>query len=232
MKPNTKNTNSQTRKKSMARATSGKPSVAEITRVYNEDDYNSNDGMLTSVWGPGMWHYLHTMSFNYPVNPTKQEKMHYFSFMWSLRYVLPCGKCRANLRENYKKLPLTMKHMKNRASFSRYVFDLHELINTMLHKKSGLTYETVRERYEHFRSRCTISTKKSGNKTQKRVRFAKKATVVKEAGCTDPLYGEKSKCILQIVPHDTQCETLRIDKDCVKQKGSVVAALKTNEQTK
>jgi len=232
MKPNTKNTNSQTRKKSMARATSGKPSVAEITRVYNEDDYNSNDGMLTSVWGPGMWHYLHTMSFNYPVNPTKQEKMHYFSFMWSLRYVLPCGKCRANLRENYKKLPLTMKHMKNRASFSRYVFDLHELINTMLHKKSGLTYETVRERYEHFRSRCTISTKKSGNKTQKRVRFAKKATVVKEAGCTDPLYGEKSKCILQIVPQTTKCETLSIDKECVKQKGSVVAALKTNEPTK
>ena len=20
------------------------------------------------VWGPSMWHYLHTMSFNYPVN--------------------------------------------------------------------------------------------------------------------------------------------------------------------
>jgi hypothetical protein len=232
MKPNTKNTNAQTRKKSTARATPGKPSVAEITRVYSEDDYNSNDGMLTSVWGPGMWHYLHTMSFNYPVNPTKQERMHYFSFMWSLRYVLPCGKCRANLRENYKKLPLTMKHMKNRASFSRYVFDLHELINTMLHKTSGLTYEVVRERYEHFRSRCTISTKKSGNKTQKHVRFAKKATVVKEAGCTDPLYGEKSKCILQIVPQTTKCETLSIDKECVKQKGSVVAALKTNEQNK
>jgi len=239
MKPNTKNTNTQTRKKSSVhgrtasgQSTSNKPSVAELSRVYSEDDYNSNDGMLTSVWGPGMWHYLHTMSFNYPVNPTKQEKMHYFSFMWSLRYVLPCGKCRANLRENYKKLPLTMKHMKNRASFSRYVFDLHELINTMLHKTSGLTYEVVRERYEHFRSRCTISTKKSGNKTQKRVHFAKKATVVKEAGCTDPLYGEKSKCILQIVPQTTKCETLSIDKECVKQKGSVVAALKTNEPIK
>jgi hypothetical protein len=232
MKPNTKNTNMQTRKRSTGHETACKPSVTELSRVYSDDDYNSNDGMLTSVWGPGMWHYLHTMSFNYPVNPTKQDKMHYYSFMWSLRYVLPCGKCRANLRENYKKLPLTMKHMKNRASFSRYVFDLHELINTMLHKTSGLTYEIVRERYEHFRSRCTISTKKSGNKTQKRVHFAKKATVVKEAGCTDPLYGEKSKCILQIVPQTTKCETLSIDKECVKQKGSVVAALKTNEQNK
>lgn len=231
MKPNTKNTNTQTRKKSTVH---GGPSVAELSRVYSEEDYNSNDGMLTSVWGPGMWHYLHTMSFNYPVNPTKKDKMHYYSFMWSLRYVLPCGKCRANLRENYKKLPLTMKHMKNRASFSRYVFDLHELINTMLHKTSGLTYEIVRERYEHFRSRCTISTKnKNGNKkTQKRVHFAKNATVVKEAGCTDPLYGEKSKCILQIVPQDTKCDTLSIDKECVKQKASVASALKTNDQNK
>jgi hypothetical protein len=125
-----------------------------------------------------------------------------------------------------------MAHMKNRDTFSRYVYHLHELINKMLGKKSNLTYCDVRERYEHFRSRCTISTKKSGNKTQKRVRFAKKATVVKEAGCTDPLYGEKSKCILQIVPQTTKCETLRIDKECIKQKASVVSALKTNEPTK
>ena len=30
--------------------------------------------MLTTVWGPSMWHYLHTMSFNYPNNPTKRKK--------------------------------------------------------------------------------------------------------------------------------------------------------------
>ena len=45
--------------------------------VFTADDYNSGDGMLTSVWGPGMWHYLHTMSFNYPINPTPQQKKHF-----------------------------------------------------------------------------------------------------------------------------------------------------------
>ena len=30
--------------------------------------------MLTSVWGPPMWHALHTISFNYPVNPSLQQK--------------------------------------------------------------------------------------------------------------------------------------------------------------
>ena len=52
-------------------------------------------------------------------------------------------------------MPLTMKHMKNRNTFSRYIYRLHRLINKMLGKQSGLTYEAVRERYEHFRARCT-----------------------------------------------------------------------------
>jgi hypothetical protein len=50
--------------------------------VFSEKDYNSGDGMLTSVWGPSMWHYLHTMSFNYPHEPTCDNKRHYHSFVF------------------------------------------------------------------------------------------------------------------------------------------------------
>ena len=46
-------------------------------KIYNKKEYNSGDGMLTSVWGPSLWHYLHTMSFNYPVHPTKKDKENY-----------------------------------------------------------------------------------------------------------------------------------------------------------
>ena len=42
--------------------------------IYNKKDYYSGDGMLTSVWGPALWHYLHVISFNYPVNPTNLQK--------------------------------------------------------------------------------------------------------------------------------------------------------------
>ena len=38
--------------------------------TFNKQDYESGDGMLTSVWGPLFWHSIHTMSFNYPVRPT------------------------------------------------------------------------------------------------------------------------------------------------------------------
>ena len=135
--------------------------------VYDENDYYSNDGMLTSVWGPSMWHFLHTMSFNYPVKPTNIDKKKYMNFIYNLRWILPCGKCRKNLKDNFKKLPLQMENMKSRDTFSRYIFELHEIINQMLNKKSGLTYEIIRERYEHFRSRCTKDLKeiKSKKKT-------------------------------------------------------------------
>jgi hypothetical protein len=181
------------------------------TNVFSQDDYNSGDGMLTMVWGPSMWHYLHTMSFNYPVEPTCDDKRRYRDFIINLQYVLPCGKCRKNLKKNFKKLPLEMKDMKSRTTFSKYIYNLHELINTMLHKKSGLSYETVRARYENFRSRCTKSIKDL--KRLKRKTIKKKPS---EKGCTEPLYGEKSKCVIQIVPQSKKIDTFKMDKQCIK----------------
>lgn len=202
---------------------SNKNQTMKSNSVYTVQEFNSGDGMLTQVWGPGMWHFLHTMSFNYPIRPSEHDKKHYRDFVLSMQYILPCGKCRDNLKKNFKTLPLSMKHMKSRESFSKYIFELHETINTMLGKKSGLTYEIIRERYEHFRSRCTKSLRdKKKNKTKK-VRFQKT-----EDGCTVPLYGEKSKCVLQIVPEDMKCETLQIDNQCIKQRfsGNIESALK------
>ena len=197
--------------------------------VYDENDYYSNDGMLTSVWGPSMWHFLHTMSFNYPVKPTNIDKKKYMNFIYNLRWILPCGKCRKNLKDNFKKLPLQMENMKSRDTFSRYIFELHEIINQMLNKKSGLTYEIIRERYEHFRSRCTKDLKeiKSKKKHHDRVMAgfkknqtmrSKKMMEEKEKGCIEPLYGEKSKCILKIVPQNEKCDSFQIDKKCIKHK--------------
>jgi len=163
--------------------------------IYSDQDYNSNDGMLTSVWGPSAWHLLHTMSFNYPVTPTTADKHHYMNYILSLQHVLPCGKCRKNLKKNLARLPLRLKNMESRHTFSMYVYRLHEVVNKMLGKKSGLSYEDVRDRYEHFRSRCS-------KKPLKPIKL--------ENGCTEPIYGEKTKCVLQIVPQDTKCETFQI----------------------
>jgi hypothetical protein len=178
--------------------------------VYNKNDYNAGDGMLTSVWGAPMWHYLHTMSFNYPVEPTPEDKKHYREFVLNLQYVLPCKYCRINLKNNFKKKPLQMCHMANRETFSRYVYELHETVNKMLKKNSNLTYCDVRERYEHFRSRCVEE--KAKVFTFKRTFTRRK----KEKGCTEPLYGKKSKCVINIVPQENRSETFKMHKKCIK----------------
>lgn len=176
--------------------------------VFSKKDYNSNDGMLTSVWGPSLWHSLHVISFNYPVKPTNKEKKHYKKFIMSLKHTLPCGICRKNLKMNLKECPLTQKDLQSRYHFSKWMYDFHEHVNKMLNKKSGLTYNDVKDRYENFRSRCTVDIK-----LKKKTRKCKKK---KEDGCTKPLYGKKAKCLIRIVPNEKKAKTLEIDKKCIK----------------
>ena len=180
-------------------------------RVFKKHNFSSSDGMVTKIWGPIIWTALHTISFNYPINPTNEDKIHYKEFIYSLKYVLPCKYCRINLTKNFNQKPLLMCHMKNRETFSRYIYELHELVNKMLNKKSNLTYCDIRERYEHFRSRCTEESPKIFN-------FIKKSQTKKnkEKGCTEPLYGKKAKCIINIVPQEDKSATFKMDKKCIK----------------
>ena len=185
-------------------------------RVFTKKDFYSGDGMVTKIWGPVAWTLLHTISFNYPVNPTLEQKHQYRDFILSLQNVLPCGTCRKNLVTNFKQLPLTMEDMESRDTFSRYIYNLHELVNRMLKKKSGLSYCDVRERYEHFRSRCTHEKPKLYPNFVKNIEFNNDKKHESEKGCTEPLYGKKSKCIIKIVPQEQKGQSMQIDKKCVK----------------
>ena len=191
-------------------------------RTFKKRDYESNDGMLTTVWGPGMWHFLHTMSFNYPIQPTREQQVQYRNFIISLQHVLPCKYCRQNLHKNFKTFPLRMCHMASRDTFSRYVYRLHEIVNRLLGKSSKLTYCDVRERYEHFRSRCTVNddTNKVFNFNVFKAKTLKSNSKMKskELGCTEPLYGEKSKCVMKIIPQNKNEPTFTIDNQCVKKR--------------
>ena len=163
------------------------------TKKFTKNDFNDSNGMLTTVWGPPLWHFLHTMSFNYPVNPTCEDKKYYKDFICGLTHVMPCKTCRDNLKKNLKKYPIS-PYLKNRHTFSKYIYNLHEILNRYLKKKSGLTYNQVRNRYEHFRARCN-ATKKS------------------HVGCAKASRAKKTKSVINIVPN-SKCKTLKIDRRC------------------
>ena len=46
----------------------------------------------------------------------------------------------------------------------------------------------------------------------------RKKKLKKEKGCTEPLFGKKSKCIIKIVPKDKKVKTFQMDKKCIKRR--------------
>jgi predicted phage tail protein len=106
---------------------------------------------------------------------------------------------------NIKKVNFSKSVMKNRDTFSRFIYKLHNNVNKMLKKNIKISYEDVRYRYEHFRSRCNESMKKE---------IIKKKQTNKEKGCTESMYNTKSKCIINIVPKTSRRKGFTIDSKC------------------
>lgn len=89
--------------------------------------------------------------------------------------------------------------MKNRDSFSRFIYYLHNHVNKMLGKPKYKTFEEVRDQYEMFRARCVNNVP---------------VELKHKPGCILPSNGIKSRCILNIVPAETGGDSLVIDKRC------------------
>ena len=68
-------------------------------KVFTKKHYQSNDGMMTAIWGPSFWHVLHTISFNYPINPTRDKK--HYGLCINLKHIT-FRYCRINVKENSK----------------------------------------------------------------------------------------------------------------------------------
>lgn len=176
--------------------------IMKSNYIFNPEDFLSNNGFLTNVWGPPFWFILHIISFNYPVKPSETEKKNYYNFIMSLKNILPCGSCRVNVIKNLKNIKFSKSKMKNRDTFSKAIYDLHEEVNKMLNKKNNLSYNDIRDIYENLRARC-IQQKKTN----------------KEDGCIKPLYGMKSKCSIEIIPQKKiQKQSIKFDKRCILKK--------------
>ena len=158
---------------------------------------NSSNGMITYIWGPALWHSLHTISFNYPIEPTYEQKKDYKKFFFSLSNVLPCKHCRDNYKKNINSSPtqLTDQVFDNRETLSRWLYDLHNRINVNLGKPVHKTYEHVRAKFEQFRAGCSSTSKPTRQE---------KINPPLEKGCTISTKNKayKPRCVLTIVPRE------------------------------
>jgi len=185
-----------------------------MTFVFSENEYNSDYGMITTIWGPLLWHFLHIISFNYPVNPTEYNKKNnlvknqiensYYYFIFLLQFLLPCKTCRDNLKKNLESLDFftnKYKIMKNRTTFSKFIYNLHETVNKMLGKESKLSYEQVRDFYEHFRANCSITNKQKTHTGCDKLEHNSSSRI-------------KPKVVIYFVPHDKKIKTTKVHKKC------------------
>ena len=106
--------------------------------------------MEPKVWGPGAWLFLHSITLNYPENPTDKDKMFYKNFFLNLQNVLPCPSCAQHYSMNLKKFPIDPA-LENRELLVKWLIDIHNEVNVKNNKRK-YSYNEVIDKYNKLYS--------------------------------------------------------------------------------
>lgn len=107
--------------------------------------------MDSNIWGPSAWIFLHTVTLNYPDNPTLNDKENYRIFFNELKNVLPCDKCKKHYLQNILETPIQLDSKKD---LVKWLIEIHNKVND-LNNKPILTYDQVMEEYLNLYSKKT-----------------------------------------------------------------------------
>lgn len=83
-------------------------------------------GINAKQWGSQAWHFIHSIAYAYPENPTDLEKTFYNQFIYSLSYVLPCSICSEHFMEILKYMP---PKLDSQQDFFNWSVDVHNEVN-------------------------------------------------------------------------------------------------------
>jgi len=103
--------------------------------------------MNPKFWGPHGWIFLHSVTMNYPKEPTNEDKTLYRNFFSSLKRVLPCEKCAYHYKQHIINDPIEPA-LESRNSLVRWLIKIHNKVNEDLGKPQ-YTYEQVIEEYKY-----------------------------------------------------------------------------------
>ena len=99
--------------------------------------------MNPKVWGPHAWIFLHSITLNYPDNPTEFQKKKYKEFFNSLAFVIPCEKCSFNYSKKIKTKPVNVD---SKMDLVNWLLEIHNQVN----KSNGKKEYTLNELLERF----------------------------------------------------------------------------------
>tara|TARA_B100000900_G_C20526894_1_gene694572 strand:- start:580 stop:1008 length:429 start_codon:yes stop_codon:yes gene_type:complete len=102
--------------------------------------------MHPEFWGPSGWKFLHSVTFQYPIKPTVNDKAHYKEFFNSLKHTLPCEKCAYHYTAHLRKFPIDSA-LETREKLVRWLINVHNEVNKSLGKREYF-YEEVIDIYK------------------------------------------------------------------------------------
>ena len=103
--------------------------------------------MKPEVWGPGAWTFLHTITLNYPENPTNDDKYNHKEFFNNLKNVIPCPNCREHYDINLQKYPINVA-LESREKLVKWLIDIHNEVNKKNNEKI-YSYDEVMKKYDN-----------------------------------------------------------------------------------
>ena len=104
--------------------------------------------MDPNIWGSHAWLFLHTITLNYPDNPTKFDMDNYKKFFENLGEVIPCEVCKAHYKKNIKMHPIQLE---SKEALAKWLHHIHNLVN-IKNDKPEYSYDQFIEKYSDLYS--------------------------------------------------------------------------------
>jgi len=153
-------------------------------RKMNVDPKN---GLMTKVWGPPGWFFLHAVTYGFPIDPhefdvknnltkgTTQKRYH--EFFTNVGFILPCKFCRDSYQKFVTETPIALG---SRDELTKWFWTIHNKVNNKLDVDyPEASPENVAIKYERLRAQCSAG---------------------KSIGCTIPLNGKKLRSVVIVFP--------------------------------
>ena len=85
---------------------------------------SNRNSLSPIIWGPKTWFFLESMAIGYPEEPTNDEQTAAKNLLLSLKYLLPCGGCRANY-SNFIENKNMDDAVRDRHTLLNFLIDVH-----------------------------------------------------------------------------------------------------------
>jgi len=83
--------------------------------------------LLSTVWGPSLWYFIHTLSYNYD-EKLKEQYKNFFNY---LKIIIPCPVCREHYNHYIIQNPIKLN---NKNEFILWCYTFHNKVNKRLDK--------------------------------------------------------------------------------------------------